>query len=417
MFTTLPIGTDTDFYVAVKLVDATDTLNSITIPKLFTGKQLKAGHVNKIPCTSLALTDNAVAWYNPACTRYIPAEGWCYGNANCIVVDPAANSTVSFDMRAQGDFLNVMRYGKQPHHAKFVVGDAIKTSNWTTWSVDGTTSAQNADLAFASLTPVIGRSGEAISTERTSSSAYFTIHASDNSVLWAFVIWASTYAERKCANGVVMDRNIGQYAPGSETGASDAVQLYYQWGRPFGFSYGNNNYGKVADGVSSLAESAANSGSYIVRTSADYDYRWLKDDPIPDLWGNAEQTSTSKGGFKSIFDPCPKGWKVVSPAILQEVIAGATLDNKEFSPTIVNMKLTYDGDTSYWCLGGQKDGSKGERTKNNSRFAYFSDALSSGSRPYWAYGNLSSGAITLEMNTNRASHGTPIRCMKDIANR
>ena len=420
-FVTKPVAVAADFYVVATMKGTYSGTpgTTVQIPVKFTGKTLDAGKVNSIDMTGLTLSDCDVDWYNPVCTRYIPAEGWCYGNSNCIVVAPTANSTVDFDMRAQGDFFNAMRYGKKPHHARFVIGDAIKTSNWTTWSIDGNKSASATDLPFSSLTPEIGRSGDAISSSRTSSAAYFTINASDDSVLWAFVIWASTYSEKKCENGIVMDRNIGQYEPSSETQAADAVQLYYQWGRPFGFGYGNSNYGKVTDGVSSLAESASNAGSYVCRTTDENDYRWLKDDPHPDLWGNTEQSSTSTGGVKSIFDPCPKGWKVVSPAILQEVVASSTLDNKVFSEYIVNMKLVYDGDTSYWCLGGQKNGSDASRSNNNKRFAYFSDTLSpSGTmRPYWAYGNLSGESVPLGLETNRASHASPIRCMKDTANR
>ena len=41
-----------------------------------------------------------------------------------------------------------------------------------------------------------------------------------------------------------------------------------------------------------------------------------------DFWGNPNETSTylnPSDGHKTIYDPCPKGYRVVSPRVLEEI--------------------------------------------------------------------------------------------------
>ena len=97
VFTTKPVTTPKDFYLAVTMAKGNKT---VTIPLLYQQKTLTAAKVNLIKIDNLQTSDNAVAWYNPECTRYIPEGAWSYGTANSIVINPTQNSSVTFDVRA-----------------------------------------------------------------------------------------------------------------------------------------------------------------------------------------------------------------------------------------------------------------------------------------------------------------------------
>ena len=170
----------------------------------------------------------------------------------------------------------------------------------------------------------------------------------DGNILWSWHIWVVDMdlerTQAKLPSGaVVMDRNLG--AISLEIGVETSFGLYYQWGRkdPFvAFNYmytmplgviTNEYYNAgVADGIANPT---------VVYNDAQWDYR-------EDLW--AEE--------KTMYDPCPSGWKVPVPKAFGEYgnIEG-TSNHGAFYVTSGNTTIyfpyngTSNGDTSHYNVG------------------------------------------------------------------
>ena len=416
VFMTLPVTTDTDFYVSVKLVDAQDELRTISIPKKFTAKQLMAGQVNTIPFKNLATSDNVVAWYNPECNRYIPEGGWCYGTSNTFVCNPTDGASGTFDVRAQGEFIDVIRYAKEPKGMQLRCGNMQKTGQGKMWTVDGTTPSKKGIAPLNSLNPTIKYNFSSNSVTNFVSGVFNLCDANDQ-VIWSYLCWAATINTVELDNGTIMDTNLGF----GGTMVSDANKLsdqgvYYQWGRPFAFGYPSSADGQTVNAdlrIMSYQQSAENAMSMGCTTDENNRDWWQDGTHRYDLWGNPETTTTSTGGKKSIFDPCPTGWKVASAALLKEVYDNATDEDGD-------MVYTYKG--SQWSKTYFFNGNNASR--GSAKGLYWADSAVNDN-----YGlhyeifpeTVKDGVVTApagkKFDGTWRANACAIRCMKDNDNR
>ena len=161
--------------------------------------------------------------------------------------------------------------------------------------------------------------------------------------IWSWHIWSVDYdieatAQTYASGAVFMDRNLGALTTDCTQPSSRG--LYYQWGRkdPFlsaatcqdavkradavyaaGFEYAENDPrdAESPHEVMSVAWSISHPTTYMNgvfyeeweewTSSADWLY-----DHHPNLWGNVTTTrnNISRTSQKSIYDPCPPGWKI-----------------------------------------------------------------------------------------------------------
>lgn len=159
--------------------------------------------------------------------------------------------------------------------------------------------------------------------------------------IWSWHIWVASYnpdssAQTYASGAVFMDRNLG--AIGTDYTQSAACGLYYQWGRkdpfPYPASFSSNRpapfvyhdrfrYEVIHPENSDPADvmtvdwAVKNPTSFIYK--ADYDVEKPEEDvldwllrPHHNLWGNTTQqgNNISKVCRKTIYDPCPPGWRV-----------------------------------------------------------------------------------------------------------
>lgn len=152
----------------------------------------------------------------------------------------------------------------------------------------------------------------------------------NGTVYWSWHVWITDYnpdlpAGQKTNNGFTfMDRNLGAY-PLSDTESSTigrTTGMYYQWGRkdamPSAGGYmsgsraivynidNNNNALKTdmslsEDAKDNLSKSIKNPHNFIKSTASDW-YS-LNNEAGANRWNNTN-------GTKTVFDPCPKGWRV-----------------------------------------------------------------------------------------------------------
>jgi hypothetical protein len=164
---------------------------------------------------------------------------------------------------------------------------------------------------------------------------------SSNQIVWSWHIWVTGYVPNTTTvnyNGRVwMDRNLGAKTNGTN---ATAYGLYYQWGRKDPFPSGANattmltTYGSapatIVSGPVSLTYSIQNPNKFYTSSSGNYD--WLSPQRS-DLWYNSGKT---------IYDPCPDGWRVP----LNTEFSGLFPDN-----TLSGFWL-YDGILSNATTGG-----------------------------------------------------------------
>ncbi len=231
------------------------------------------------------------------------------GTANCYVV-PASN-TYFFDA-VKGN-------------SSESVGDVTSVEVlWESLGTDVTPSVGEV-VTNASYVPVAGSHPGCIrfSMPSTLKNGNAVIAAKDASgtILWSWHIWvcagynpASTAQEYYNSAGKMMDRNLG--ATSATPGNVGALGLLYQWGRkdPFlgssSISSGtkakstlntwpspvssNSSTGKVAYAV-------AHPTTFITRNTSNYDWYYT---------GSSSTDNTRWQSSKTIYDPCPPGWRV-----------------------------------------------------------------------------------------------------------
>lgn len=137
----------------------------------------------------------------------------------------------------------------------------------------------------------------------------------DGTILWSWHIWMveDQIEEHTYANdaGVMMDRNLGAISATIEDNGS--LGLMYQWGRKdpiigayqilnekdIARSYGREwTYVKSDATTGTIGYAVQNPTTFIIKSSSSNDW----------LYGTHD--STRWGSEKTIYDPCPPGWRV-----------------------------------------------------------------------------------------------------------
>ena len=426
--TTFPADlTGKPVYIVVTLENDQQT---VTIPILREGKVLKANAVNTIAINDLKLSDNSCEWYEPVETRLL-VGGWAYGESNCVMTN---TSTAGVDnvisVKARGKFMEV----EEPKYAKTILNCDLGNGNKMV-RVNG---------SATDLTPVNGDYTITVTGVQTYSGlpggcGQVAIYGADQTtVIWSFIVWMTpTPAEHTYGNTgyVVLDRNLGTYM----TGEGDNWKqngVYFQWGRPIPIGWSGSVGTNTPTQATNVRFSIENPRTLLYtngvnNTKSDWylgTWTGARTDRKDDFWGNPNESNTylnPSDGHKSIYDPCPKGYRVVSPRVLDEIEQKGEFVKQS---TTAVFKYCYDGTNyAYWPLAGCKWGSNGGNNGNNTGL----DA-NKGAACYWSNSSASSygndkdqGATSLYYkvsgktwtHSSGRSHAFSVRCMKDTENR
>lgn len=171
------------------------------------------------------------------------------------------------------------------------------------------------------------------STSGTDGNAVIAARDSKDNILWSWHIWVADYNPTESAIEGMMSRNIGASADLADTDeeAWMASGLYYQWGRKDPFVGGKYymstvdqnmydaegnwvgiTYLQTAKSRGTIAYTIANPLTYLYG-AASTGYDWMFAERNNNLWG---------GATKSMYDPCPAGWRVASASAFD----GAKMD-------------------------------------------------------------------------------------------
>ena len=150
-------------------------------------------------------------------------------------------------------------------------------------------------------------------SSHTAGNAVVAARNAAGDIIWSWHIWApantietDTY---KLASSLMMDRNLGALTTAPSSGDGRCFGLLYQWGRkdPFpGMQSISSSKASAITGTEITFESGAVAlDKTIANPTVFYTVNnasWITPDS-DDLWGGAS-------GSKSIYDPCPPGYKV-----------------------------------------------------------------------------------------------------------
>lgn len=184
-------------------------------------------------------------------------------------------------------------------------GDIIKSVSYT----------KEPDASVGSIvytTPSVLRNGNAVIAAK----------GAFGNILWSWHIWvcsgynpASTAQTYYNNAGVMMDRNLG--ATSATPGNVGALGLLYQWGRkdPFLGSSSISSSSKAASTLSWPSTVSSNSSNGTIEYAVAHPTTFITyNSSNPDWYytGSSSTDNTRWQTSKTIYDPCPPGWKVPS---------------------------------------------------------------------------------------------------------
>lgn len=241
-------------------------------------------------------------------------------------------------------------------------------------------------------------------------------------IKWSWHIWVSDYKPETTSvqlpsGAIAMDRNLGAISASKNDGAR-TYGLFYQYGRkdPFpGFSAGEkqiyNKTGKInilkqiaptkVNGKTNLLTAIQNPNVfYIYENVASAD--WLKSDTLFNSY-NYWQSAT---GLKSIWDPCPCGWKIPSVNDLSRISSYTVTWDSMYKGGLMSL-----GALEVWFpTSGMRSDIEGELLFSN-RFGYYWTSTLSGKGANVLL--IGEGFVLLSNNVNSRSSGFCIRCIKE----
>ena len=287
-------------------------------------------------------------------------------------------------------------------------------------------------------------------TTATEGNAVIVVKDGSNKILWSWHIWrtdatieAKTLSPITAKDGTtfdgsstvvsglkIMDRNLGALSATAQDVLS--AGLVYQWGRPVPFpgSYnltsGNTTFMGTAGaaitmsaGGSSLSPvtAEANPSVFYTNNSSADNYDWTSRND--NLWGTpltttvtvnngtADNNFNANAGKKTIYDPCPKGWRM-APAY---AFANASNDTRGTFNQGGSFTIVTDG--ALWIpASGRRSGSDG--ALSNVGTNGFSWVASPHTTNVANGGNLNFNSSNVNpAGGNSRAYGMPARCVQE----
>ena len=256
------------------------------------------------------------------------------------------------------------------------------------------------------------------STTGKAGNALISVKDESDTILWSWHIWCTGYTPltdydiyTAHPETKVMDRNLG--ALSSTPGNYLTIGFYYQWGRkdPLPSSSSITEYTMMATMPESVFSTtsctqATGNMNYAVQhptifVSENINYDWMYT-ANGTLWSSA----------KTIYDPCPPGWKVPEASLYSGFVATSDYtrdsENKGVSfGTSVSTPATF-----FPCngtIGGKAVNSVGEFTESCHYWTCDIYTDSAYSKRFCIYKDSAPSTSYLSFR----SHGFPVRCIKE----
>lgn len=392
------------------------------------------GKVYSIITNRTVTVDSGInkSWPAIQLTRY-------WGSANCLMIEPGESAVL--DVAPYYTFSSDYSYG----------GSRIKTESGENWLPDGLEAeviwelAAGADASVSSSvlsSCSLGGTTLSVTAGSSEGNALVALKDGEGNIQWSFHVWVTdTPAELSYTNingGILQDRDLGATNTDlcNTSNNLDCIGLHYQWGRkdPFATSRAalpsaakTGSYKQastlhttaIADNTNgNIAWTIQNPTVRLIASSTPY--RWYvgaqgtnSGEEIAfwgcrtiNSWQNADAAAEEPNGVKTVYDPCPEGYKVTEAKYMTFVKGvNATLASPGF-------QVNYDGtNTNYWAPGGVFLHNEASVQYRGFRVCAFT-ATGNLNYPMRFYGY--SGGITVQTSVNQGrACACTLRCRKE----
>ena len=228
--------------------------------------------------------------------------------ANCYILTPSSGIIIPVGIKGNGESTSAALSSLSTTHTAASVGVVWQTTS-------GLVTCTNFNATSQTVTVTAG------STSGNAVIAAYSGAGQTGTILWSWHIWVTSYnpntgttysyTPTTGVTNVFMDRNLGAL---TTTYIVDANILHYQWGRkdPFPAASVVN-----ASGTSTSVDVATTTTQTMLFSSQN-PFKFISNVTSPNDWCSTPSNyywmgtggTTTTPGVKTIFDPCPVGWRV-----------------------------------------------------------------------------------------------------------
>jgi hypothetical protein len=315
------------------------------------------------------------------------------GSANCYIVKPD-KATYSFDL-------------VKGNSSESVGAAASAAVLWETYNTDEF-------VTEGSVVSSVSVDGDKavlkISENAVPGNALVAVKDAAGTILWSWHIWVTDLipditSQKYPSGAVLMDRHLGALTAVKDDPRTNG--LFYQWGRkdPF-IGYFNSKNNQFASSYPEEANSAIDSGSA--------DYQYSISHPTVSIRGGSQWCDGQRwSNKKTIYDPCPAGWRVPdgNPGVWDGAKTNITIYYN------VGVKLDSTVPQAYYPTSGFVD--RNGSGDGNTLYGWTwtctlnPDDVAADSHPYaLLVSSFTNGSVQTGNRRHRGDHYT-VRCMKE----
>lgn len=421
---------------------------------------LDPGTLYTIRMENISESSSSISWYEPSEPRDLLGK-WAYGAQNTYYVESKAGeeNLFSFEVRGRGD---ITKLREPKYYGLLVPAEDVKRTLLE--MPDGV------KVHESNPTRPVG-DDYTISVKVQSDTARgswgtVAIYDEDYNILWSFMI--CKYHSGDPVGSVLysdygfelMDRIIGQPYSNSKSavlgmmnperaqgGSSESYSwAYFQWGRkdPMAWNQLPGYSKRVAVATDDVPYTIAHPQVFLARNASAVNTRgnWMVEQDNT-LWGNentryANNLPTKLKGHKTIYDPCPEGYRTPDPAVLlalylkgerMEIANGHKnqdpiyiSDDNPFSDCSVLAYPLSDGEYDYWPYAGNhwcSSDSWGNRVSSQFRHSarYAANSNAGNAIPAYKVGGYMltylSSSLSIGDNATEKATTISVRCQKE----
>lgn len=323
------------------------------------------------------------------------------GTANCYIISGTG----------------IYRFPTMKGNSNESVGDVASVE--VLWESFGTSVTPNVgDLVDVALF----RDGQiVIGTSSKEGNSVVAAKDSSGNILWSWHIWLTDQPEEQVYYnnaGIMMDRNLG--ATSATPGEVGALGLLYQWGRKDPF-LGSSSISSTTEAKSTITwpstvssntsngtieYATANPTTFIGLKTSNWDWYYT---------GSSSTDDTRWQSEKTIYDPCPVGWRVPDggeDGVWSKALGSSSSHTRTYDGSNKGMNFSGKfGDASaiWYPAVGDRDGFDGMLGYVGSGGRYWSVALDG----YYAYSlGFSDDGFVVPLCDDGRAYGRSVRCLK-----